>query len=112
MTSAPAVDGPDGTDVAADPLAASLLPEVRPPPEVSILQPASVSVAVTSTAAADRAVIEAITRRGSMQGSLSGAADPGWSMIAPAIPATRKVSRLLAFRLRTAVAEGMIILPG
>src|ERR1700742_686364 len=73
MISDPACDGPDGTEVDPDPLAA-LVPESSPPPappEVSILQPASASVAVTRTAA-DRAVTEASTRRGSMWGSLSG----------------------------------------
>jgi hypothetical protein len=68
MISDPARDGPDGAAVAADPPEAS--GELSPPPdppEVSIRQPASASVAVTRTVAADRAETEASTRRGSMR---------------------------------------------
>src|ERR1700761_8513324 len=73
MTSAPAVDGPDGTDAAPDPdPLAAWVPEPTPLPVVSILQPARASVAVTSTVAADRAETEASTRRGSIRGCLSG----------------------------------------
>src|ERR1700760_3415918 len=110
MTSAPAVDGPDGTDVAPDPdpdpdPLAALVPEPTPLPVVSILQPARASVAVTSTVAADRAETEASTRRGSIRGSLSGGR-PGRSRVARAIPVTRKVSRFRALRLRNGLQLG------
>src|ERR1700761_2672974 len=98
MISAPAVDGPDGTAVAADPLAAPLAPELRSLPEVSILQPARASVAVTSNAAADRAVTEASTRRGSMRGSLSGRR-PGPVDGRPSYTRDGKSKPVLAFRL-------------
>src|SRR5579875_3235333 len=101
MISEPACDGPDGTEVDPDPLAA-LVPESSPlpdPPVVSILQPASVSVAVTRTVAAERAVTEASTRRGSMWGSLSGGR-PGVVESRPSYTRDTKSKPVQGFRPR------------
>src|SRR6202020_379997 len=103
MISDPATDGPDGTAAAAVlellpelPPALALPLELRPLPEVSILQPASARVAAVSTVAVNRAEREASTRRGSM-GFPFWRPDRGVRRIARAIPATRKVSQVLVF---------------
>ena len=96
MIVTPATDGPDGTAAALVlellpelPLELALPLELRPLPEVSILQPASANVAAVSTVAANRAEREASTRRGGM-GFPFWRPDRGVRMFARAIPATRK----------------------